>query len=143
MVRCESEYYQDHREHKLLQAKIRFKEHKEEIMKKRAERKDAINEYQRKYWKNVQRLKPYNITKEDYDSMLELQDNRCAICNEKFKPFKEPSIDHNHETKKIRGLLCNKCNFMIGLSGDSILILEKAIEYLGKDSNDYLKVLLS
>lgn len=49
MVRCESEYYQAHREHKLLQAKIHFKKHKEEIMKKRAERKDAINEYQRNY----------------------------------------------------------------------------------------------
>jgi hypothetical protein len=143
MIRDESKYYQDHREHKLLQAKIHWKDHKEEIMQKRYERKDAINEYQRKYWKDVLRLKPYNITKKDYNSMLELQGNRCAICNKRFKTFKEPSIDHNHETKKIRGLLCNKCNLMIGLSGDSISILEKAIKYLGKDSNDYLKILLS
>ena len=54
----------------------------------------------------------YGITIEDYDRMYEEQGGRCAICRtdqpggagERF------SVDHDHETGKVRGLLCNNCN---------------------------------
>ncbi len=42
------------------------------------------------------------------------------------------SVDHNHNTGKVRGLLCNNCNAGIGLFQDSIKILEKALLYLKK-----------
>lgn len=42
------------------------------------------------------------------------------------------NVDHCHETNKIRGLLCGKCNTLLGNAADSIEILEASIEYLQK-----------
>ena len=38
--------------------------------------------------------------------------------------------DHDHETKEVRGILCNMCNVMLGHCSDSIARLESAIDYL-------------
>jgi hypothetical protein len=53
----------------------------------------------------------YGITLEDYESMYKKQLGKCKICN----TYKEKLvIDHCHETRKIRGLLCNSCNTKLG-----------------------------
>ena len=68
--------------------------------------------------------------------MLEEQGGTCMICNKAGDIRKKDSrpialaVDHNHETGKIRGLLCLNCNSGIGKLGDSTDILRKAIEYL-------------
>lgn len=54
----------------------------------------------------------YNMTPEQFDSLLVKQDHRCAIC--RVKPDYILSIDHNHKTDKVRGLLCQRCNLAIG-----------------------------
>lgn len=41
-------------------------------------------------------------------------------------------VDHDHETGKVRGLLCNSCNVMLGHSKDDVAILQKGIEYLNR-----------
>lgn len=69
----------------------------------------------------------YGISKKDFDIMLLLQDNRCKICN---TILIKPHLDHNHKTKQIRGILCQKCNLMIGHSQENIEILQSAIEYI-------------
>lgn len=51
----------------------------------------------------------YNMTIEDYNKMLEKQNGLCAICREK----KKLSVDHDHNTGKIRGLICTKCNTLM------------------------------
>ena len=54
----------------------------------------------------------YGITPEQYDLLLEQQNNACAVC---LAPFtKTPHIDHDHNTDVVRGLLCNPCNTKIG-----------------------------
>jgi len=53
----------------------------------------------------------YGITLDDYNEMLKKQSNKCKIC--KISPDnlkRKLCIDHCHETGKIRGLLCDKCN---------------------------------
>ena len=40
------------------------------------------------------------------------------------------SVDHCHDTMKVRGLLCHRCNCGIGLLNEDITVLEKAINYL-------------
>jgi len=57
----------------------------------------------------------YNITLKEYNKMLKLQKNRCAICEKHKNKFKFTlCVDHNHSTKKIRELLCHRCNFAVG-----------------------------
>ena len=57
------------------------------------------------------------------------QDGRCAICNGKFEFM---CVDHCHKTGKVRDLLCNLCNLMVGVSRESTEILGSAMEYLKK-----------
>jgi len=75
------------------------------------------------------------ISLEEYYGMLERQNGGCAICGRKetIKKNGKPmrlSIDHDHETGRIRGLLCSGCNKGIGHLQDSPDILTKAIDYL-------------
>jgi hypothetical protein len=73
----------------------------------------------------------YGITLYDYNKLLVLQDGRCAICGTTqpghYKPF---YIDHDHNTDKIRGLLCRNCNLMLGHAQDDPGILKQAARYL-------------
>jgi len=72
----------------------------------------------------------YNLSYEDWSKMWESQNGRCAICE---KPFTKPSdayVDHNHQTNKVRSLLCMKCNIGIGIFNDSPKLTAKVTEYL-------------
>lgn len=71
----------------------------------------------------------YNISLEDYDNLVMMQNNSCKICG------KEPStkllaVDHSHMTGKVRGLLCGNCNTALGLIKDNTELLSKMITYL-------------
>jgi hypothetical protein len=74
----------------------------------------------------------YGLSEEDYYLMLDDQDNKCAICKTDrwAGKFDVPNVDHNHDTGKVRGLLCADCNFGLGNFKDSIERLQSAIEYL-------------
>jgi hypothetical protein len=64
-----------------------------------------------------------------YTKLLDSQDGGCAICSK--PPMKQRlSIDHDHNTGKIRGLLCTSCNLALGYFHDDRKLLVKAIEYL-------------
>lgn len=85
------------------------------------------------------KIKFDGLTENDYQKMLLKQNSVCAICKKPERAtrngkIKKIAIDHCHTTKKIRGLLCQFCNALIGYSEDSIEILESAIQYL-KDAN--------
>jgi hypothetical protein len=71
----------------------------------------------------------YGITQEDYNNLLSSQNSKCAICGNE----RSLVVDHDHNTGKIRGLLCAQCNFMIGLASDDNAILTRAVEYLTKN----------
>lgn len=72
-----------------------------------------------------------NISTYEYAKMLVEQNNSCAICGiEATELRRELNVDHNHETNKIRGLLCHHCNIGLGNFKDSTNLLSIAIEYL-------------
>jgi hypothetical protein len=76
--------------------------------------------------------KNYGMTVEQYDALLLAQDGRCAICGTD-KPYKNKDklcVDHDHITGIVRGLLCDRCNGLLGNAFDSVATLEKAIKYL-------------
>jgi len=62
----------------------------------------------------------------------------CYICGREESENKRLAIDHCHETGDIRGLLCSKCNKALGLLGDDIDTLKRAIEYLADPPADKL-----
>ncbi len=68
--------------------------------------------------------------------MLAAQKGVCAICHKTCKPVGRKlgrlSVDHDHTTQKVRGLLCGKCNLGLGYFGDSPDTLVNAILYLEK-----------
>ena len=65
---------------------------------------------------------------ETFREMEANQDGRCFICGE--RPEKSLLVDHCHESGKVRGLLCRKCNSGIGMLKDSPKLLRIALEYL-------------
>lgn len=71
----------------------------------------------------------YQITFEDFKELFKKQDGKCKICG-LTQDIKRLAIDHDHKTKKIRGLLCDKCNRGLGHFNDDISMLELAIKYL-------------
>lgn len=68
----------------------------------------------------------YGITPVRLEAMKEAQDHRCLICHQRRKL----SVDHDHATGRVRGLLCNACNCGIGHFSDDPRLLTAAIEYL-------------
>lgn len=70
----------------------------------------------------------FGISREEYQKMLVDQNNQCGICKREIGW--EAAVDHCHNTKKIRGLLCRKCNLGLGGFKDNIKIIEKAIKYV-------------
>lgn len=77
--------------------------------------------------------KLYGIDISEFDKMYNEQNGCCAIC-EKHQSLlsKGLSVDHDHETGKIRKLLCGNCNTAIGLLDENILMFNKCIDYLIK-----------
>lgn len=72
----------------------------------------------------------YNITLEELDKLIIEQDNKCRICNRSPNKDKRLHLDHNHETREIRGLLCAQCNWYVGFIEKDPQILSKIKEYL-------------
>lgn len=74
----------------------------------------------------------YGITLEEYEAMYDNQNGKCAICKKDYQlgGSKGLFVDHDHETKEVRGLLCRKCNSAIGQLEECKEILIEAIRYL-------------
>ena len=74
-----------------------------------------------------------NLTRTEYALLLVAQDYKCAICGVDASDLsRELSVDHNHETDEVRGLLCSHCNIGLGNFRDDVDVMSKAIEYLGR-----------
>lgn len=83
-----------------------------------------------------QALKRYGLTQTKYDKLLKSQDFGCAVCGEEFHTKTKRdnlAVDHCHQTGKVRGLLCNRCNYALGLVDDDSSILLKLASYLNTD----------
>lgn len=83
-----------------------------------------------------QRKKTYDVSNDRFQEMLKNQNGLCAIClKEEQVKRRQLSVDHDHETGKIRELLCNNCNNGLGRFKDSLETLIRATEYLRKHKN--------
>lgn len=82
---------------------------------------------------DYKRLRRYSITVQEYNDLFEKQKGRCAICEiAQVDLDRQLSVDHDHVTGKVRGLLCINCNLLLGNAKDKVDTLERGIEYLHK-----------
>jgi hypothetical protein len=98
--------------------------------------KHRKDNYNYKKNKDVSNLKKYNLTEEQIKKMFESQDGKCLICEKQYELYsvrKGLYVDHCHKTNKVRGLLCTKCNTLLGIWNDNVDILSNAIKYLLKN----------
>lgn len=91
----------------------------------------------RERYKEINRksnLRRYGLTVEDYNKILAEQGGLCAICRKPCTVNPSLSVDHDHKTGKVRGLLCSLCNQALGLAKDSPEVLEALARYLRENS---------
>jgi len=69
----------------------------------------------------------YGISIDDYEAMVNSQNGQCKICSVHLE---QPCVDHDHETGRVRGLLCSFCNRAIGLLHDDPQLCISAASYL-------------
>jgi hypothetical protein len=103
----------------------------------RDKNKSHMKEYKRKKWAETPNRKKtdahlrfrYGITIDAYEEKHDAQYAMCAICQEP-ENGKRLGVDHCHDTGKVRALLCDRCNTLIGRVKDSSAILRNAATYL-------------
>jgi len=84
----------------------------------------------------------YGISRDDLNSMYTHQEGCCAICSAPLSLISgktkkgKAHVDHCHTTGKVRGLLCTKCNTLLGMAEDNKETLQKAILYLDRSQDD-------
>jgi len=80
------------------------------------------------WWKNGIH---HDFDTEEYARLLAEQGGGCAICGgRELGRCRHFSVDHDHATGFVRGLLCNNCNRAVGLFGDDHALLDRAAQYL-------------
>ncbi|OPY52209.1 MAG: Recombination endonuclease VII [Methanosaeta sp. PtaU1.Bin060] len=101
----------------------------------RKEISDKVKDYHKRYpmAKKSQRIKKkYGISLQEFNTLLESQGGKCAICGYSDLSDKNffPVVDHDHVEGRIRGLLCMNCNMGIGKFKEDVSRLQSAISYL-------------
>jgi hypothetical protein len=71
-------------------------------------------EGRRRVWDGQLRSR-FGITADEYDAMLAAQGGRCAICRREPDGRSRLAVEHDHKTRRIRGLVCRSCNRTIAL----------------------------
>lgn len=95
-----------------------------------------ISKIKQRYDYDIERK--YGITPNEYIRLMESQNGCCAICDNpevivnKTGELRMLCVDHHHETGEIRGLLCHKCNYGLGIYNDNSELLMKASLYLSE-----------
>ena len=137
---CQNKYNKEYLKNNPDIAEKINKKHKIYLKKYRKVNQKKRNEYLKEWGKKNPEKKRaqkyrnrYGIDIEDYEKILKKQNGVCAICSGTDlgrKNAKYFVIDHCHETNKIRGLLCYKCNTLLGLCNDDPEILLSGALYL-------------
>ena len=110
---------------------LQWKEWKAKDPSKAKQKNMASN---RKYDKSLKgkatmlkkKLNKYGLDNSAYNTLLQKYDGKCHIC----KQATATHVDHDHNTQKVRGILCRSCNIGLGFLGDSLEGVLAAAEYL-------------
>lgn len=74
----------------------------------------------------------YGLSWEDYTRLFDRQKGECALCQSGHDLLEVGGlcVDHDHDTGKVRGLLCKGCNSALGALGDSVRAIRHVLAYL-------------
>lgn len=97
---------------------------------------DAVKQYrsdnkQKHYRQEI--VRKYGVEPSWFDKQLQRQGNACACCKRQFHWSNKqttPHVDHCHSTGKVRGILCNRCNTVLGLCKDNKELFKNLTGYL-------------
>lgn len=100
--------------------------------------RDRNPERARSYSRKHLLTKKYGITPDEYDALLEQQGGTCALCHQpervkdRMGRIREwLSVDHDHSTGAVRGLLCHHCNATLGHVNEDAALLLRMVGYIG------------
>jgi hypothetical protein len=126
----------------LYRASLRYQDDPEKFKERtrlyRESNPDQLREYKRRRkektreWCRTRLLRQYGLDEGEFDAMAAAQGDRCAIC-ETDTPGGAHNvwhIDHCHDTGRVRGLLCQRCNVGLGYFSDDPAVLSAAVDYL-------------
>ena len=126
-------WHTENKERQKQNNKAYYKKNKEAIKRK-------VRVYQKKHAKEIKlkiirRL--YGLTPKQYHNLLEIQKYSCAGCGVPQAELNKPLfIDHAHPKGNVRGLLCMRCNMILGQADDNPEVLRRLIGYLEKSNVD-------
>jgi hypothetical protein len=88
------------------------------------------------YVADLQAARRYGITLKDVQDMREAAQGVCQCCGRTdTNKYKRLVIDHCHRTGKVRGLICQRCNSILGYCDDNILTLQNLVEYISSNAD--------
>jgi nitrate/TMAO reductase-like tetraheme cytochrome c subunit len=120
-------WYHSHKDY-MREYRKRTSDHRKEVRKRW--RLGNPSEYKLKNQK-YHLKRDFGLSLDEHEQMRKNQNYQCAICGIPESEFdRKLSVDHNHVTGKLRGLLCVNCNKGMGHFHDDIELLKKAISYL-------------
>ncbi len=135
--------YEKHKEEWVIYRRQNYLKNRERLIAKQKEyyinNKEKVKAYQvrkriqdkdTRRWCQIK--KNYGISMEEFNNLFISQGNVCGVCGGNNFYKQGPNVDHDHDTNRVRGILCNQCNVGLGSFKDSIVLLQKAIEYLNK-----------
>jgi len=128
---CHKEYYNEMNNNG---CKDRYKDYSPERKKRRLELSNIWRKNNPDNVRNIRLKTFYGISLEGYKQILEAQNHGCGICG---KPphmnNRSMPLDHCHQTRRIRGILCSACNTALGTFGDSVDGIKNVLSYLERE----------
>lgn len=119
------EYRLSHREKFKEYQKTYYKKNKEEVNRRNNKRYSDDLEGNRLKKKAAAIKRKYNISIEEYKTLIASSGNKCEICSSK----ENLCIDHCHDTGRIRGVLCRKCNLTLSyIENNDIKIFKRYLK---------------
>lgn len=105
---------------------------KKKVKKYRKDNHERLKEEKKEY----HLMRTYGLSVEDYNRIFDEQNGRCKICGRHQTNFKNAlHVDHNHKNMVIRGLLCYRCNHILGSFKENPLIFIKMAKYVVNDGD--------
>lgn len=111
-----------------------YERNRDKVIKKASAWNLANKSLRHRSWRARTLKHEYGLEIRDIEQLLASQGGRCAICSQPLIfPARDTCIDHDHETGRLRGILCRKCNSGIGFLRDSVETVRSAAAYLERN----------